>query len=217
MELYLSSYRLGNNTDKLIEWKNKNGNKIIVIPNAGDVYPDSEIKTQKVLDKCKDLEEIGFETQIIDLRDYFNNQEKMIADIGDIIAFYVIGGNVFCLRRAMKLSGFDEYLRNIANLSDYLYSGFSAGICVLAKDLHGIDLVDNPEKDPYNYGSIIWEGVGIIDFMPIPHYDTPNHGESHLMYDVVKYMEENGLPYVTLKDGEYLDENFRYDRKTKKL
>ncbi len=56
--------------------------------------------------------------------------------------FYVLGGNVFVLRQAMKLSGFDKYLREINDQPNYLYSGFSAGICVLAKDLHGIHLVD---------------------------------------------------------------------------
>lgn len=106
----------------------------------------------------------------------------------------------------MKLSGFDEYLKEIST-SDYLYAGFSAGICVLAKDLHGIHLADDLEADPYEYGKIIWDGIGLIDYMPVPHYDTPNHPESHLMYEVVDYLQENNLPYKTLKDGEVIIEN----------
>lgn len=90
-------------------------------------------------------------------------------------SFYALGGNVFVLRQAMKLSGFDKYLREINVQPNYLYSGFSAGICVLAKDLHGMHLVDEANVDPYGYKETLWEGIGLIDFMPVPHFDTPNH------------------------------------------
>lgn len=206
MKLYLSSYRLGNDKEELTKWIKENGNEILVIPNAVDVFPDSERKLAGIIDKCKDLQSLGFKTEILDLRDYFGAKEQLLATIKERKAFYAIGGNVFVLRTAMKLSGFDEYLKEIST-SDYLYAGFSAGICVLAKDLHGIHLADDLEADPYEYGKIIWDGIGLIDYMPVPHYDTPNHPESHLMYEVVDYLQENNLPYKTLKDGEVIIEN----------
>ena len=109
----------------------------------------------------------------------------------------------------MKLSGFDEYLRDKVKEPNYLYAGYSAGICVLAKDLHGIDIADEPEKDPYDYGEIIWEGVGLIDYMLVPHYDTPGHHETEAMYKVVEYLKENDLPYKTLKgkDVVFIDDD----------
>lgn len=205
MKLYLSSYKLGNDIELLKEWV-KNNNKMLVIPNALDVFEDSERKTNGILDKCKDLQELGFETQLLDLRNYFNKEDELRHYLQDYNSFYVLGGNVFVLRQAMKLSGFDNYLNDISKLDNYLYAGFSAGICVLAKDLHGIHLADKPEKDPYNYGNIIWDGIGIIDYMPVPHFDTPEHPESHLMYDVVKYLQDNNLPYQTLRDGDVIIE-----------
>lgn len=205
MKLYLSSYKLGNDIELLKEWV-KNNNKMLVIPNALDVFEDSEKKTNGILDKCKDLQELGFETQILDLRNYFNKEDELRRYLQDYNSFYVLGGNVFVLRQAMKLSGFDNYLNDISKLDNYLYAGFSAGICVLAKDLHGIHLADKPEKDPYNYGNIIWDGIGIIDYMPVPHFDTPEHPESHLMYDVIKYLQDNNLPYQTLRDGDVIIE-----------
>lgn len=215
MELYLSSYRLGNSQDKLQEWLLNNGNKILVIPNALDMFEDNERKMQGILNKCSDLQKIGFETEIFDLRKYFGKSEDLYSDIKDYKAFYALGGNTFVLRTAMKLSGFDEYLKKISTLPDYLYSGFSAGICVLAKDLHGIDYVDDPHKDPYNYGEIIWDGVGLIDYMPVPHFDTPSHPESYLMYDVVSYLKENNLPYITMKDGDVI--TVKIDTKVKRV
>ena len=206
MKLYLSSYKLGKDVELLKEWV-KNNKKILVIPNALDVYEDSERKTNGILDKCKDLQELGFETQILDLRSYFNKEDELRQYLKNYNSFYVLGGNIFVLRQAMKLSGFDNYLNDISDSDNYLYAGFSAGICVLAKDLHGIHLADEPEKDPYNYGSIIWDGIGIIDYMQVPHFDTPEHPESHLMYDVVKYLQNHNLPYQTLHDGDVIIES----------
>lgn len=147
---------------------------------------------------------IGFNPEILDLRNYFGSSKHLRERLLNCTVFYVLGGNVFILRTAMKLSGFDEFLKEISISPNYLYSGFSAGICVLAKDLHGIHLVDDEKQDPYNYGSVIWDGVGLIDYMPVSHYDTPEHPESHLMYDVVKYLDENNLPYKTLRDGDVI-------------
>ena len=205
MKLYLSSYRLGNDVELLKEWV-RNNKKILVIPNALDVFEDSERKTNGILDKCKDLQALGFKTSILDLRNYFNKEDELREYLQDYNSFYVLGGNVFVLRQAMKLSGFDNYLNDISKSDNYLYAGFSAGICVLAKDLHGIHLADEPEKDPYGYGSIIWDGVGIIDYMPVPHFDTPEHPESPLMYDVVKYLQDHNLSYQTLHDGDVIIE-----------
>ena len=211
MQLYLSSYRLGNNTDFLKNWYD-NTKKVLVIPNAVDGFPDGERKNVGIIDKCKELEKIGFETEILDLRKYFSKEKELKNYVRNYNCFYVIGGNTFILRQAMKLSGFDNFLIENKNNPNYLYIGFSAGICVLANDLHGINLADEPEKDPYNQGNILWDGVGLIDYMPIPHYDTPSHPESHLMYDVVKYMIENNLPYKTLHDGDVIIENLNLKR-----
>lgn len=204
MKLYLSSYRLGDEIESLKEWIVERGERIIVIPNALDAFPDSDRKTNGIIEKCDELKKIGFKPEIFDLRNYFGNSKDLRDRLLNCPAFYVLGGNVFVLRTAMKLSGFDEFLKEISILPNYLYSGFSAGICVLAKDLHGIHLADDEKQDPYNYGSVIWDGVGLIDYMPVPHYDTPDHPESPLMFDVVKYLNENSLPYKTLKDGDVI-------------
>ena len=206
MKLYLSSYRLGNNIELLKEWV-KNNKKMLVIPNALDIFADGERKSNGINDKCEDLHKLGFETEILDLRKYFNNKNGLRDYLKSYNSFYVLGGNVFVLRQAMKLSGFDKYLLEISNNPNYLYSGFSAGICVLAKDLHGIHLADDETQKPYGDNDTVWQGVGLIDYMPVPHFDTPNHPESHLMNGVVDYLQKNNLRYKTLKDGEVIVED----------
>ena len=74
----------------------------------------------------------------------------------------MIGGNTFTLRLAMKYSGFDNYLIEISNNDKYLYAGYSAGICVLAPKLNGLDLVDEP-INPYNNEGTQYDGKALKD------------------------------------------------------
>lgn len=201
MKLYLSSYRLGNKESFLKEWAKKHDNRVLIIINAQDMYLDDEDREIRNMNKCEDLIRVGFVPTILDLRKYFNNENKLREDIKGYHAFYVIGGNTFILRRSMKLSGFDNYLKEIVNMPDYLYIGYSAGICVLAPSLHGIDLEDEPDIDPYNYGKIIWDGLGFLEYTPIPHYGSLYSPKAS---DTVSYMKEHNIKYKTLRDGEVI-------------
>ena len=55
MNFYLSSYKLGDRTDALKKWINEHGNKICLIPNSRDIYPESERKANGIKeDVCDD-------------------------------------------------------------------------------------------------------------------------------------------------------------------
>ena len=204
MILYLSSYKLGNKTTYLKEWIKENGNKILLIPNARDAKVQDDIEKEKINQNIKMLEEVGFEVTILDLKKYFNHSKNLNKELKGYNTFCVIGGNVFVLRQAMKLSGFDIYLNdNFAN-SKLLYIGYSAGSCVLAENLDGLQLVDEP-INPYNNNDIIYEGVGLLNYCIAPHYKS-NHKESELIDKVVEYMEKNNRSYKPLSDGEVIIE-----------
>ena len=98
MKLYLSSYKLGNQTDELIKWVKEHNNDILVISNALDVFPDGERKMNGILEKSKELETLGFNPIHLDLRNYFNKPELLREEIQKFQAFYVLGGNTFVLR-----------------------------------------------------------------------------------------------------------------------
>ena len=202
MLLYLSSYKLGKEIDVLKNWIKKNGNKIILIANSRDWSPESEAKEASIERDSVSLKELGFEVKRLDLRDYFDKEEKLKKDLEGYYAFYVIGGNSFSLRMAMKYSGFDNYLQEISKNPQYLYAGYSAGICVLAPQLNGLDLVDEP-INPYNEEGAIYEGINIIDFVPIPHYKS-DHPESQLIDKVIEVLEEKKINYKALRDGDVL-------------
>lgn len=203
MNLYLSSYKLGNKVQFLIEWIKENGNEILLIINARDAKEQSVREKLKIQENIKMLEDIGFSVKLLDLKMCFGNSALLREKINGYRAFCAVGGNVFVLRMAMKLSGFDEFLKDSRN-ENMLYIGYSAGCCVLSRSLEGFNIVDEP-INPYNDDKIIYDGVGLLDYTFIPHYKS-NHPETVLIDKVVNYMEQNGNKYVTLSDGDVIIE-----------
>lgn len=202
MKFYLSSYKIGNDINKLKNLIPEN-KKTAYISNALDFSNDIERRKQSEATDIDQLKSLGLDVEILDLREYFDKQielEKKILEFGVI---WVRGGNLFVLRQAMKISGFDNVLKNILK-NNILYGGFSAGICILAPTLRGMDLIDDSTVKPYkNQQEIIWDGLDILDYSIIPHYHS-DHPESESTNKTVEYMIENKLLFKALKDGEVI-------------
>jgi dipeptidase E len=97
-----------------------------------------------------DLEPFSFNINHLDLKKYFGKSEELKQELEKNDIIYIRGGNTFVLRQAMKLSGFDNILKElIASNSDMIYSGYSAGICILAPSLKGLEIIDDPAQKPY--------------------------------------------------------------------
>lgn len=203
MKLYLSSYKLGNKTEYLKEWIKDNNNRVLLIINARDTKEQNDEEKEIINQNVKMLEDIGFKVTTLDLRDYFNKKDELKKYIlENFSAICVIGGNVFVLRKAMELSGFDTFLRENRKNGNLLYIGYSAGICVLSKNLEGLDLVDE-KINIYNYEEVKLAGVGIINYSIAPHYKS-NHSESKYIDDLVTFFKENKVKYKALRDGDVI-------------
>jgi dipeptidase E len=148
------------------------------------------------------MRSLGFEPQELDLRSYFGNKSELLDKLLGFDAAWVVGGNSFILRRAMNLSGLEDILRGNELPESFTYSGYSAGACVVASTLKGIDLVDPPKEVPKGYGpAVIWDGLGLVPFAIAPHYKS-NHPESKLIDNVVAYYKRHKIEYLALRDGE---------------
>lgn len=202
MKLYLSSYKIGNRKEELKKWIYEHGNKICLIPNSRDIYPENERKANGIQSDVDELTDLGFDVTVISLKDYFENKEELLNELEKFNAFYVIGGNTFALRQAMYLSGFDKYLTTIEDNPNYLYAGYSAGICVLAKDMHGLEICDDSNINPYGIDTM-WNGLGYFDYIFLPHYKS-NHKETQLIDDSVEYCNKHNIKYKTLRDGDVI-------------
>ena len=120
-----------------------------------------------------------------------------------IDGLWVLGGNVFILRRALKYSGLDRLITEMAMESvPFVYAGYSAGACILGPTLEGIHLVDPPDQTAEGYDSqVIWDGLNVLPYSIAPHFES-DHPESERINDVVDYFETHQFPYRTLRDGE---------------
>jgi dipeptidase E len=176
--------------------------EVAVIANALDFW--DERRSRKHLEsEFKRLSALGLRASEIDLRTFFAPGTSVRADLEKFGGVWVVGGNGFILRRAMSYSGFDEFVWHKQQTDpDFVYAGYSAGSCVLAPTLRGVELMDPPELAPKGYkAEIIWEGLGILDFSIAPHFES-NIAESKQASDMVAYFEKYGMPYRALREGE---------------
>ena len=199
MKLYLGSCDLGTNQEELTKWIKNYGKDIVLIPNALDVIYDLSLKQDIINSDKQMLEDVGFNVKVESLKNYFGNYQNLKERFDNYKAFYTIGGNVFTLRKAMELSGFDTYLKGLSKQKDLLYGGYSAGICVLATNIDILELADE-QRNPYNGDIFFKPGLGLIDYLPIPHYESPNQGRT--MEEIVKYCKKYNVKYKTIKDGQ---------------
>lgn len=204
MKFYLSSYKIGNETEKLKALIPANNKKTAYISNALDFSSDAERRKQSEQSDIEHLKQFGLDVELLDLRNYFGKKAELAQKIAEFGVIWVRGGNCFVLRQAMKLSGFDAVLKDLLKKDDILYGGYSAGVCVLAPTLRGMELVDDPNVRPYeSQKETIWDGIGILDYSVVPHYKS-DHPESGKVDETVEYMTKNKIPFKTLRDGEVI-------------
>ncbi len=200
--MYLSSYKLGNHTDELLRLLGGK-TKVGVIMAAQD-YKDAETRTERLQEEFAVLTGLGLEPQEVDLRDHFEDNNELASYLASFDLIWVRGGNAFVLRKALAQSGADEILSDLIRSNKIVYGGYSAGICILAPSLHGLELVDVEDLYVPKYQTdIIWDGLNLLPYSLAPHYKS-NHYESDAIEDVVKYYKSHDIPFKTLHDGNVL-------------
>lgn len=201
MRLYLSSYQNGHNPEELLRLAHGD-TSMAVIMNAKDMI-DPERRNFRRAEEMERLTSIGFNPTELDLRDYFSKTDDLRKKLTEFGTLWVVGGNVFVLRKAFAASGLDTFLKDMIANDELVYAGYSAGVCILSPTLKGIELCDDislaeqylPELE------LIWDGLGILPYSVAPHYKS-DHPESASIDRVVAYFESHHMPYRTLRDGQ---------------
>lgn len=171
-----------------------------VIANAMDAYDRRGLETE-----LPALSELGIEAEELDLRGYFAAPDRVASDLAAFDLIWVRGGNVFALRHALAKSGADEAIVRLLAEDAFVYGGYSAGPCVLAPSLRGLELCDDPAPVEALYGEpVIREGLGILDFAFVPHIDSPGHPETELLARVLASYRADGVAHRALCDGQVL-------------
>ena len=205
MRLYLSSYRLGASAARLKKLL-RGGRRAAVIQNALDFIPAEARRAYEVniYDPKEELADWGIEAEELDLRNYFGQPHALKEALTGIDFVWAVGGNAFLLRRAMRQSGFDRIIGELLREDAIVYGGFSAGAVIATTSLKGIDIMDDPRQLAPDYDEAIpWDGLGLVDFSIVPHYRS-DHDEAEAAEKTVRFLEEAGMPFQPLRDGEII-------------
>ncbi|MGW6026239.1 Type 1 glutamine amidotransferase-like domain-containing protein [Streptomyces sp. NPDC055099] len=207
MRMYLSSFRLGDHPEQLLGLLEGAGARpeIAVIANAVDGQPEDARKAG-VEREIAALESLGLRPSELDLRDLFDRPEaEAEAALSRFPALWVRGGNSFMLRYALARSGADAAVTALLERDALVYAGYSAGACVLAPSLSGLDACDDPDVVPGTYGDpAVWDGLGLLDHAVVPHVDSPGHPETEACGVVAANYRAAGVAHRTLRDGQAL-------------
>jgi dipeptidase E len=204
MRLFLSSQDFGNYPEALIKLVGKN-KKAAFIKNAQDDKSPEE-RNFSIPEKKDMFQSASFEFEELDLRDYFGERKKLLNKLSNFGLVWCSGGNTFILRRAMAASGLDSILKDLLSKDQIVYGGSSAGSCVTAPSLQGIENGDRPHPDivpdGYPIKEPIWDGLNIVPFMIVPHYNSDWFKKE--ADATIQYLEEHKLSYRKLKDGQVI-------------
>jgi len=205
MKYYLSSYRLGNELDKLKKLVQLTSGNFAYIPNALDfTKADPERRKAHVKEDMQNFGKYCSKIELLDLKEYFEKTDELRNKIDSLGGLYISGGNVFVLRQAMKISGLDKIILDSQDRDNFLYSGYSAGVCVLTPNLGSYAIVDNANDFPYSQiNKQVWEGLGILNFAFEPHYHS-DHPESKSVDKEILHCIDNKILFKAYKDGEVL-------------
>ncbi|MFK0163056.1 Type 1 glutamine amidotransferase-like domain-containing protein [Rhizobium sp. NPDC090279] len=201
--MYLSSYRLGDHADRLFDLM-RGKRRVGIVANALDFIPDDARQRYEatIYSPAREMSDLGARPEYLDLRAYFGKSDALEQALEEIDLVWVLGGNAFLLRRAMRQSGFDNLILKFLREDAIVYGGFSAGAVVATATLKGIDLMDDPHELVAGYDpTITWEGLGLVDFSIVPHYRS-DHGEAEAAERAVAYFEERSLPFRAIRDGD---------------
>ncbi len=137
--------------------------------------------------------ELGINKIDIDLREYEGKSKELKDVINDLDMLWITGGNVFYLRWLIKKVEFGPILLNAVK-GGLVYGGDSAGALVVCPTLKYLDMVDDTSQIP----EVIFKGLNIIDFIPLPHWDNVDFKSK--LIEIREKLENDGFKVLVFGD-----------------
>ena len=224
MRLYLSSERLGERAGALLAMlperaqekssdfsgssarPGKYHSRVAVIANGYDHRSTAarDLYRAEVYDPLEEFRSLELLAHELDLRAHFGDPQSLRDRLAGYDLAWVMGGNSFILRRAMRQSGFDTVIRELLEADRIAYGGYAAGAVVAGPNLRGMELMDDPWELPDGYDEpLIWHGLGLTPFAIVPHYRS-RHPEAASAEKVVSYMRARRTRFRAISDGEVI-------------
>lgn len=194
MRLFLASASVCGQVPQLTDLV---GPGAVVAVSANALDADDALRAGWLEREVTALAAAGLSPIELDLRDYYRRPEGLQAALAGVDMIWATGGNVFVLRKALQRSGLDALLQESLRADALAYGGSSAGGCICAPSLRGIELVEDAEAA----GEPIFAGLGLVDFAIVPHVGADG-GAGEAMERLVDYFRLAGVPYRPLRDGQ---------------
>jgi dipeptidase E len=201
MRLFLSSYRFGEHYPRFAELAGPPG-PVAVIANACDAQP-AKWRDSGVQIEMTALAKLGYRPSELDLREFVGRADDVAEALSAFPVVWVRGGNTFVLRAQLARSGADAALTALLERDALLYAGFSAGACVAAPSLRGIEVLDDPDEVLPACGiDTRWDGLGWVDRGLVVHLDSPATDPYGDAARLVARYRAAGTPYWPLTDAD---------------
>lgn len=204
MKLYLTSYRMGNDSDQLLAMVAPRG-RVAIISNALDLISEQARRDYAARGGflAHDwFRSRGLHAVDVDLRTFFGRDGSVERDLDETDLVWVIGGNSFLLLRAIRQSGLETPLKRRLAENSIVYGGWSAGTCVAGTTLKGVHLMDDPHAVADGYDpEPQWEGMRLVDHAIVPHFQS-EHPELDAAERAAAWLNQKNIPFRTLRDGE---------------
>jgi len=181
------------------------GARVAVLANAIDGAP-ADVRQQGAGAEVGALASLGLRSVELDLRRFFGAEPRDVRnELEQFAGLWVRGGNVFVLRCALGASGADAAICDLLAADRLVYAGYSAGPCVLAPSLDGLQEVDDVAGPQEVYGvPALLDGLAVLDRPVVPHVDSPSHPESAALDRLSRRYAEARIAHVRLRDGQAL-------------
>lgn len=196
MKLFLSSYLIPD-TKAFADFVGKEpaDTKIGLVFNAKDYRPE-EYRTEKRTMITKYFASRGFAIEIINLLDHPKG-EGLLETFKRFDVVWFCGGNTFSLRYAIEESNCISILKQ-ALAEGVIYAGDSAGAIAAGPTLRHFEMVDDATLPP----RIIEEGMHLVDFAILPHWDSPDYVNE--LPEIERNLQVEGFTTMRLLDSEYV-------------
>ncbi|CAM2872556.1 Type 1 glutamine amidotransferase-like domain-containing protein [Skermania piniformis] len=192
MRLFLAGYRFGAHRDRFVALAGGSG-PVAVVANACDAWPPAA-RSAAVAGDLGPLRSLGFTAREIDLR------RDPATALADFPVVWVRGGNTFVLRAAFARSNADTVAVDLIRQNALVYAGYSAGACLLAPSLTGLELLDDPaDAGP----ELRWDGLGLIAASIVPHHRSPLDIDGGAERLIARYRAAD-ITHLPLTDDEVL-------------
>ena len=173
---------------------------IALIEDAADPYP--EYKRYWMYENRSSILLQGFSVDLVRIGDYKGKQSALRSTLKKADVIWLGGGNVYYLRWLLKDTQAEDVITELAE-HGHLIAGSSAGAIVLGPSLHHFEVADTPTAAP----TVIYEGLGLTQTIPLPHWESPKFGEKMKGIEAAHLHDKHTVVRLTDEQAFVIDDN----------